>query len=206
MKIIDPRAFYLLALTLTLSACVTVNITFPPAAAQQAADQIIDKVWQKDPEPQESPPETESAPPAVDQRSHLWQQWGTGLINIFIPNAHAAPNFNISTPAIKALQERMAQRHKNLEPHYDSGAVGLSHDGFILLRDGATVALNQRGRVNTWISEENSDRDALYTEIATANGHPEWKKDIQNTFAERWISRAQKGWWYQNKQGNWIQK
>ncbi|CAE6722772.1 hypothetical protein [Candidatus Nitrotoga fabula] len=29
-----------------LSACVTVNIYFPAAAAEKAADKIIDEVWQ----------------------------------------------------------------------------------------------------------------------------------------------------------------
>lgn len=29
-----------------LSACVTINIYFPAAAAEKAADKIIDEVWQ----------------------------------------------------------------------------------------------------------------------------------------------------------------
>ncbi|MDO8292707.1 MAG: hypothetical protein Q7T29_07580 [Gallionella sp.] len=31
---------------LTLSACVTINIYFPAAAAEKAADKIIEEVWQ----------------------------------------------------------------------------------------------------------------------------------------------------------------
>jgi len=31
---------------LVLSACVTINIYFPAAAAEKAADKIIDEVWQ----------------------------------------------------------------------------------------------------------------------------------------------------------------
>jgi hypothetical protein len=34
------------ALLLTLGACVTINIYFPAAAAEKAADKIIDEVWQ----------------------------------------------------------------------------------------------------------------------------------------------------------------
>lgn len=30
-----------------LSACVTINIYFPAAAAEKAADKIIDEVWQQ---------------------------------------------------------------------------------------------------------------------------------------------------------------
>jgi hypothetical protein len=34
------------AALLLLTACVTINISFPPAAAEKAADKIIDEVWQ----------------------------------------------------------------------------------------------------------------------------------------------------------------
>jgi hypothetical protein len=35
-----------LAAAMLLSACVTINIYFPAAAAEKAADKIIDEVWQ----------------------------------------------------------------------------------------------------------------------------------------------------------------
>lgn len=34
------------AFGLILTACVTINIYFPAAAAEKAADKIIDEVWQ----------------------------------------------------------------------------------------------------------------------------------------------------------------
>ena len=36
--------------SLALSACVTINIYFPAAAAERAADRIIDEVWQLKPD------------------------------------------------------------------------------------------------------------------------------------------------------------
>jgi len=39
-----------------------------------------------------------------------------------------------------------------------------------------------------------------------ANGHPEWEQQIRSTFAAQWVSRAQRGWYYQDQQGNWKQK
>lgn len=36
----------LLAGALVLAGCVTINIYFPAAAAEKAADRIIDEVWQ----------------------------------------------------------------------------------------------------------------------------------------------------------------
>jgi hypothetical protein len=51
----------LLLAVVSLSACVTINIYFPAAAAEKAADKIIDEVWQlKDSQtkPAETPPST----------------------------------------------------------------------------------------------------------------------------------------------------
>jgi len=42
-------------LAITLSACVTINIYFPAAAAEKAADKVIDEVWQL-PAGQAAPP------------------------------------------------------------------------------------------------------------------------------------------------------
>jgi len=46
MRAISSRTFLLLALAGTLASCVTINIYFPAAAAEKAADKIIDEVWQ----------------------------------------------------------------------------------------------------------------------------------------------------------------
>jgi uncharacterized protein YdbL (DUF1318 family) len=115
-------------------------------------------------------------------------------------------NLEINTPAINALQRSMQQRHTQLAPLYSSGAVGFARDGNIALRDAKAVPLAQRQQVNALIAAENQDRAALYREIARANGHPEWEADIRATFAQRWISRAQPGWYYQNASGQWVRK
>ena len=115
-------------------------------------------------------------------------------------------NLEINTPAINALQRSMQQRHTQLAPLYSSGAVGFTRDGNIALRDAKAVPLAQRQQVNALIAAENQDRAALYREIARANGHPEWESDIRTTFAQRWISRAQSGWYYQNASGQWVRK
>ncbi|MDI1297979.1 hypothetical protein [Methylotenera sp.] len=46
MKSNLTRNVSLLAVIAGLSACVTINIYFPAAAAEKAADKIIDDVWQ----------------------------------------------------------------------------------------------------------------------------------------------------------------
>ena len=120
--------------------------------------------------------------------------------------AFAQANLEINTPGIAAIQGSMQKRHSELAPLYASGAVGLTRDGNVALRDPAAVPLAQRAAVNTLVAAENQDRAALYREIARANNRPEWEGDIRNTFGQRWIERAQPGWHTQNAAGAWVKK
>lgn len=55
---------------LALPACVTINIYFPAAAAEKAADKIIDEVWQlkQEQEGAQTPPaETQTTPAAQSE-------------------------------------------------------------------------------------------------------------------------------------------
>jgi uncharacterized protein YdbL (DUF1318 family) len=121
-------------------------------------------------------------------------------------SAWAQANLEVNTPAIAALQASMQQRHAELAPLFGNGAVGLTRDGFVALRDANAVSLAQRPQVNALVAAENQDRAALYREIARANGKPEWENEIRNTFAQRWIDKAQGGWYYQNNAGAWTRK
>ncbi len=129
------------------------------------------------------------------------------LTSLFVANftQAAAPNLDVNTPAIIAIKASMTARHSQLFPHYNNGAVGLTKDGFIAVKDATAVPLKERGGINSLVADENTDRIKLYKEIAVGNGHPEWQNDIQNTFAGRWIDKAQTGWHYQNG-GAWVKK
>lgn len=182
---------------LMLMSCVTINIYFPEAAAEKAADRIIEDVWGED---------AANTPPTEPQsRIEKELPIAIQLLNWLVPTAQAQADININSPAINALQSKMKARHDQLQPFYQSGAIGLTQDGLIALRDAKAVALKDRNVINSLIAEENQDRKALYAEIAHANGHPEWQADIQETFARRWISNAAKGWWFQQN-GSWQQK
>lgn len=119
--------------------------------------------------------------------------------------AFAAADLEINTPAIAALQASMQARHGQLAAHYASGAVGLTRDGLVAIKDANAVPLKDRQGVNSLVSAENNDRNALYREIASANGHPEWESEVRSTFAGRWVQKAQSGWWYQTGSG-WAKK
>ncbi len=118
----------------------------------------------------------------------------------------AQANLEVNAPAVVALKSSMQKRHAELAPLYSSGAIGLTREGFIALRDANAIPLTQRQQVNGLIAAENQDRSALYREIARANGKPEWENDIRATFAQRWIDKALGGWYYQNNAGAWVRK
>ena len=119
--------------------------------------------------------------------------------------AQAAADLEINTPAIAAIQSNMQARHGKLASFYTSGAVGLTKDGLIAVKDATAVALKDRQSLNSLVASENNDRNALYKEIAAANGHPEWEAEIRSTFAQRWVQKAQSGWWYQDANG-WAKR
>jgi hypothetical protein len=134
----------------------------------------------------------------------------TGVLSLvmFISGAgllQAAPDLEANTPVIATIKTSMQTRHAQLQSYYGSGAIGLTQDGFIAVKDASAVPLSQRGGLAGLVRDENNDRGRLYKEIATANGHPEWLGEIQSTFAGRWIDKAQSGWFYQ-KDGAWIKK
>lgn len=132
-------------------------------------------------------------------------RWAAILFLAVSAFAHAQGNLEIDTPTIAALKQSMQQRHAQLAPLYASGAVGIAADGTVALRDASSVPLAQRGQVNALVAAENADRAALYREIARANQHPEWEEEVRRTFAQRWIDRAQPGWWVQAP-GGWKKK
>jgi uncharacterized protein len=127
------------------------------------------------------------------------------LSSLFVPLSASAADLEINTPAIAAIKNSMQARHAQLEPHYASGAVGLTRDGLVAVRDANAVPLKDRQALNALVAAENKDRNALYKEIAVANQNPQWESDIRNTFAQKWVEKARAGWWYQSASG-WTQK
>ena len=181
-----------------LAACVTINVYFPAAEAQEAAAEFVDKVIGDDQKKEEPAP---AKPPQASLQPRF------NLMSFLISDAQAQEvDITIKTPAIQAIQSRMAERFQNsLEAHFDSGALGFGGDGLIAVRDATKIELKDRVTVNQAVAEDNRDRKAVYREIAVANGHPEWEAQIRDTFAKQWIASAHKGWWYQDG-GAWKQK
>lgn len=197
-------AFPLMALV--LGACVTINIYFPAAAAEEAARTIVRDVLQTE--------ETEAVPatPGGDKQSA--QGLGLSLmvlagrtLDYLVPAAQAAQaNIDINTAAIRSIRASMQQRQSQLSAFYRSGAAGFDNRGDVAIRDLAAAPLADRNRLKKLVADENADRARLYTEIARANGHPEWAGQVRDTFARVWVEEALKGYWYQDGGGAWRQR
>jgi hypothetical protein len=194
-----------------LTACVTINVYFPAAEAKEAAKEFVEKVIGEEaqgPTPQEGKPSGQSAslsapmtPAALASRI----DW-LALVGIGSAHAQSAPDITIKTPAIQAIQARMASRFDaQLRAGFDAGALGFAGDGTIVVRDASKLALKDRVAVNQAVADDNRDRKAVYREVAVANGHPEWENQIRDVFAKQWIDSARSGWWYQSG-GAWKQK
>ena len=181
-----------------LSACVTINVYFPAAAAEKAAEQFIGTVIGKAPDAATEPP-----PQQAPQRSPQ-----AGLLDLLAPAAQAADaDLTLQTPAVTAIQTRMKQRFDaTLQAAFGAGAIGLTRDGLVAVRDASALPLAQRATLNQAVADENRDRAAVYREIALANGHAEWEAQIRATFAAQWVEQARPGWYYQDAAGTWKQK
>jgi uncharacterized protein YdbL (DUF1318 family) len=191
----------ILALVLALAGCVTINVYFPEAAAQKAADQFIGNVL----EDTQAPPKPQPAP-AKDKST---VRPSASVLDLLIPAAYAAdtPDIRVQTATTQAIGERMKARLRGgLKALLDSGAVGLAADGDLAVRDANAIALAQRAQASAWVAEDNRDRAALYREVANANGHPEWEAQVRATFARGWIERAPAGWYYRDAAGQWRKK
>lgn len=194
-----------------LTACVTINVYFPAAEAREAARQFVEQVIEEDgAAPVEEADDNGSGPSAalepVDLQRRLAGIDWWAVVGIGSAHAQGQPDITIKTPAIQSIQARMASRFDRvLRAGFEAGALGFTGDGMIVVRDASKLPLKDRVAIQQAVAEDNRDRNAVYREIAVANGHPEWESRIREVFAQQWIASARPGWWYQSG-GSWKQK
>ena len=195
------KAALIMSTTLVLAACVTINVYFPAAAAERAAEQFVGDVLA---EPRK---DGSLFDPLRSPGRSAWLA-AYRVIDFLVPSAEAQQaEIDINTPQINAIKARMAERQsQSLASLFDAGAIGFTADGLVAIRDRAAVSLSERRNLESLVADENRDRQAVYREIAVANGHPEWEQDIQQTFGREWVKNARPGWYYQDAGGAWRQK
>ncbi len=199
MKNILIKKYFYFTLSLFIISCVTVNIYFPAAAVEKAADKIVDEVWGEE----ELKQKKEEKPQSFFKRSFRLSTISVGPNEAFAQEA----DINVTTPAIRKLKSSIKQRSNSIIPYLDRGNVGISNNGLLVIRNTRGLNLKEKAALNRLINAENRARETLYREIAKANNFPpERVSDIKKIFARSWIKRARKGWWIQSPAGAWIQK
>jgi uncharacterized protein YdbL (DUF1318 family) len=195
------NAALLLGTATLVAACVTINVYFPAAAAEKAAEKFVGDVLAEPHDDGSLFDPWHGAGDVVRLAAH-------GLLDFLVPSAQAQQaEIEINTPQINAIKARMADRQRqSLAALFDAGAIGFTADGLVTIRDRAAVPLSERRSIESVVADENRDRKAVYREIAIANEHPEWEQEIQQTFAKEWVQKARPGWYYQDESGAWRQK
>jgi len=163
----------ILSMLFSLAACVTINVYFPAAAAERAAEKFVGDVLGE-------PNEEGSLFNPLDMPANIVLIAAAGLVDFLVTDAQAQQaEIDINTPQINAIKARMAQRQRqHLDSMFNAGAIGFSSDGLVTIRDRSAVPLSERRSLESVVADENRDRKAVYREIAVANGHPEWEKDL----------------------------
>lgn len=196
--------------SLLIAACVTINVYFPAAAADKAADQMINEITGGGAKGSTATPPQSNFVPARDGEPNFLVAAVGNALYALVPAANAQDAeaaLNVSSPAVTRIKQSMSARFGEMEKFFASGAIGLTKDGLVDVRDLNAVALPDRATVKRLVSEDNADRAQLYTEIAKASNHPEWEADIKKSFAKRWVATGAKpGWYYQGDDGSWKQK
>jgi len=185
--------------SLLVSACVTVNIYFPAAAVERAADQIVKETWGGPNDPAKAAPKPQSYNRYAPMRLAALS---------FVSEAQAQEaDINVSNPAIRALKDSIRDRSGAIKPFMDRGNIGIGQDGMLAIRSTDGLNLKERAETKQLVDAENRDRENLYSEIAKANNIARDSiPRIKTIFARSWIDQAQSGWWIQDAQGNWKKK
>jgi|SRR5690554_5805292 len=191
---------------LFVTACVTINVYFPAAEMESAAEKIVRDVLQEE---QKNTPATNDPQTGIILNKQKSNSIALHVLDFFIGSAQAQPQADItlSSPAIDAITGRMKERvNSHLRDYLNDNVIGFTNDGLVEIVNIDNLALKDRQAVKKIVADENRDRIALYREMAIANDHPEWEDQVRLAFVKQWIAQAQSGWLYQDNAGRWVNK
>jgi len=191
------RKFWtLLTLTGFFAACVTVNIYFPAAAAEKAAEEIVKEIREQALSEEEE--KKEKTQPSESEAS-FWQ---------LVTTAHAQEGaLKVSNASIRALKASIKARYPSIIPYFQQGVMGESKTGFLEGKSWEGLPLPDKAKAKRLIEAENRDRVALYDEVAKAlQINPDQTERLRKIFAKEWQKTVPSGTWIQKEDGNWVRK
>ena len=207
---------------LTSCAIITVNVYFPEKAVKEAYksldDMLLKKSGEKGATEEKQPPAEEQKAPETKPQSRLFDELPSlSLVSV----AHAedssyADNLAIElsgNDAVLKAYDEMRQRLPKLTALYETGAVGLTSQGLVMVRDKTKVTPQDEALVKA----ENASRKTVVLNMAKAilklNKQKESKAAMDQvmgkaaaTYADTKREESKPGWWIQLPNGRWVQK
>jgi len=166
----------ILLLTISVLACVTINIYFPAEKVESVADEIVDEIRGREPSEKEN--DKQGGVKSLIRNIRL----------AFTPSqAWAQDVKNVSNATIRALKEKMKARYSLMKPYYDKGVLKEGNDGYLSIGTTKGLGLKQKRDLKNLVDAENNDRSTLYKEVAKAldiDGSQVSK--IAEIFAKEW--------------------
>jgi len=205
-----------------LAACavITVNVYFPEKAAKEAYKSLDEMLLKTDDNKSPSGPKAPTTAPADPQAKPLSHLFNELPIFSLVPAAYAADNeadtlaIELSSmPEVLKAYDNMSRRLPRVNELFASGAVGLTNQGLVTVREKTKVTPQDE----SMLAAENQDRKTVVMSMAKAilklNKQKESKEALDlvlgkaaATFADTKREAAQRGWWVQLQNGRWVQK
>ncbi|MBX9765723.1 MAG: YdbL family protein [Bdellovibrionales bacterium] len=172
-----------------LTSCVTVNVNFPEGAVQKAADDYVRELYKSK---QKTTPEGKPS---------------TFFFDFSLVATAVAADFKISSEESKKIMEKQKERLGDVDGYKAKGVIGETSEGLIEVYKDDKLSAIEKKKVQRLVSEENNDREALYSDIVKSNGMTDaMKAGVRKTFFQslRDASPAgtpvkEGGAWIQNK-------
>jgi hypothetical protein len=202
-------------------AVITVNVYFPEKAVKDAY-KSVDGMMLKgsgntQPAPESQPPDSKDKDSAVKPLSSMFRALPALS---FAAAAYAADSTSdslavelASMPEVTKAYATMSRNLPRVRELLAGGAVGLSSQGLIAVRDKTRVTPQDEALLKT----ENDSRKTIITGMAKAiakhNNLTPGKEEMDQllaksaaTYAEAKRDEAAPGWWMQLQNGRWVQK
>jgi hypothetical protein len=198
---------------------ITVNVYFPEKAAKEAYKSLDDMLLKgaDKASPGEKSPAVAPAEPQAKPQSSIFNELRSFSL---VPAAYAAESEAdvlavelSSMPEVLKAYEEMSHRLPRLNVLFASGAVGLTNQGLVSVREKSKVTPVDESMV----AAENQSRKTVVMSMAKAilklNKQKESKAAMDQvlpkaaaTFAETKREAVQPGTWIQLQNGKWVQK
>src|SRR3546814_17376560 len=112
--------------------------------------EFVDKVIGEDAQPSTPAPASDEPAGDGDGGGMVLRFDPLMLLGIGTAHAQGTPDISLQTPAIQAIQARMAGRFdSSLRAHFASGALGFTGNCEVAVRDASKIALSERVAVTT---------------------------------------------------------